>query len=489
MNIEQFSHMGLLLMQQLARSHHPADALRFVRFVLAGRRYTHDPTKPFRQIRLDVRSQQAPFNPDDVVVAYDIDSVIGYVPGPIRMLPGHALSLSAVPNFRDTLTTDNHLKVKIIPRASDPDSWYMVRCHHVPNTCIGKLGLRSKVLACFPALHIEGSTGNHAVSQEDIKTWFEDVIRPAVQVIDPARLTGLPPSYDAAVRQQKSHATGRFHFSSFDIAGELVEHLCIEIQRRAGRFNSFKGMYFLLEFRGMKGVTRTVVARDATMEDILDSRRTGIVKAITPLNPDMLVADGNKFWVDVAEEFSLPDHVLTLDRAAHATTLETVFPLITRQQAEAAVRRQSYAIDTFAQVYQFAGARWPMDLQNENFERCQYYQAYFTVKTLTYSIERDNVHAEVRGTDTLPKNISKLCGKLAASVDAVREAFITPSRGSEEGATGLDGAVRVEARIHWTRADNIMTRRPTNEELLHMLIATKREPVWYVFHMRTNCLL
>jgi hypothetical protein len=470
-NLETFSAAGLRLMQRLDVSHHPRDALEFVRFVLAGKYTTEDPTDPFVQLRMDVRSQQNPFNPADIVMSYDIDSVIGIVHD-LRMLPTATLSFYSTINFQETLTKTNHIRVEI--PIGDNGETGMVFCHTVPNLCMAKFGLRGKVLACFPALSRTSLPTSSAIDADLLATWYNRIVRLAVLDIDPARGANIPVSYAAADPQHRTKSTGRLNFPTFDVSGDLIHQVCGHIRQRCEAFAAFRGVYFLVEIKGIKGATRTVVPADATEADIELDRRMALAKAMEGLELEMLTEEGNEFYFDVAQEFTLRDHVLMLDRSQHPTLLQTVFPRISRTSAEKATKRRSYQHDTFAQTYQVAGARWEVNLQDPAYEDAAYYQAYFSVKTLTYSVGGDNVHSEVKATSTYPLNINHLCANVATRADAVREALVN----DDSNLPLLDGAVRVEVRVPWHKVESVMTRRPTDDEMLAMFIHFQRAPLW-----------
>jgi hypothetical protein len=472
-NIERFVGTALQLARVLFNSHHLRDAWKFIRYVLCGRMYSGDPTTPFQQLRLDVQSQAERINPDAISVSYDVDSLIGLITT-LKMKPGHALSVYAVIDFNHTLTTDNHLLCTFRQENRD----HVVPPHTVPNFCMAKIGTRGKLVVLLPALYCPGAP-DRRVPNEFLKVWYNMIVRPSVEAIDFGRALSFPVSYQAAMVAQKAAADGRYHFSTFDIGGESVEALCHEIENRASHIAAFKGMFFLLEFRGTKGATRWVTPRDATSDDIYYARMHAVSNCIEPLDEEMLV--DNAFWMDVAAEYFQPGKTLMMLKSGHSTVLQTIFPNMTAPEAARCSHRANFHIDTWAQTYQIAGFRHSMKPREETAD-AEYIQGYHTIKSFHYGVNHKNIWHCISARESLPPNISKLCSKLTTWGRTIKEAMDIPATGQEtdrDHETGaLDGAVRIEARVPFTKVDVVMTNRPTDNQMSTMFVAVSHYYIW-----------
>jgi hypothetical protein len=446
---------------------------RFVRYVLCGRLFSGDPSTPFKQIQLDVQSQATPLVTDSISMSYDVDSVIGYTRS-LVMRVGHALSLYSVIDFRHTLTHDNHLKVTIQVNGEE----MTIPLHTIPNFCTAKIGQRGMLCVFFPSLWRAGP-GDRRIDTALLQIWYDDVIWPAVGDIDVGRVNSIPVTYKAAEAQQKAANNGQYHFSTFDVPGESAEALCHAIERHAEAIAAFRDFFFVIVFRGTKGETRYTLPEDATNEEISDARMVALAKAIQPLDPVMLSAANNKFWIDVAAEFYQPGKTLMLLRSGHATLLRNMFPKITADRALAIVKRRDFDVDHWAQVYQLAGFRWNVVFPADDMEMAEYVQAYTTLKTFTYGLGFKNMWSSIAASDTLPTGIAQLCHKLANWTRVIQEAIDTNRGDARDPNTNfLDGAVRVEVRLPWELCESVLMHRPRDRHLKRMFIAVTHVWIW-----------
>jgi hypothetical protein len=479
--LERFVAGGIERARRLCKSHQPRDAWEFARYMLAGRRYTGNPSKPFEQIRLDLRSQSQPLDPDRVQRSQDIDSVIAAT-STIIMKPGHALSVYCLVNFQETLKKNNHLKIGI---TSVTGARVTVPMFHVPNFCIAKIGLRGKVLVLMPKLWAAGQH-DRRVNIEHIRVWWNEIMRRAIGDLDEGRLSSIPTSYAAAEHQQRETGNGHLHSSTYDIPGELVERLCAGIHRYAANITVFHEIVFVVEFRGTKGVARTVIPRDADDDYVRNMRLAAMSECMEPLSDRMLDA-GNRIWMDVASEYTLPGHVVLMDEDEHALMLTTVFPRMSMAKAHRVVNSAQFERDYFAQMYQVSGARYDITSVDPVFENAEYYQNYSTTKNHAYSLDFGNDYSNISTRETLPQGITRLCAKLGRRANGVREAFVNPADDVDNNSVRLDGGVRVEVRIAWSEADEVMIRAPDSARLLRMLYAVRREDVWYELSLSPLC--
>jgi hypothetical protein len=439
---------------------------------LAGREYTGNEENPFVQVRLDVRSQATHLDVDSLNLTFDVDSVIGIV-RTVRLNEGHSLSMYSVINFRETLKKDNHLLTTISHSGTD----ISVPPHTIPNFCMAKIGTRGKVVVLLPRLYRPGLV-DRTVKKEYLEIFYNNIVRRAVNDIDPGRLASIPVSYAAAEAQQKARVNGQYHFSTFDIAGQHVEALCHAIEQYAQQYPTFSDIIYLIEFCGIKGESCYVVCPTTLKADIVHSRWLSVADCFDSLDQDMVL--DNPFWVDVGAEVTLPGKSLRLLRDAHPYVLQWIFPGMNENAAQRVCKHRSFQVNTYAQIYDIVGFWSSIQSNDDVYGGAEYIQAYFTDKSFTYALHK-NIWSPRSARETLPQGLSKLCSDLEDMSNLIRQTRDNPGTDKDNNPIRLDGGVHIEVCVPWDKAENVLLHHPDHRILRRMFIAVDPKAMWWVY--------
>lgn len=462
-----------------------------IRYILAGRVYTGNEDAPFQKISITASTPDHQICPEEIEIWQDIDSMNAVVPI-VGLTEDWPFSVYLLSNFKDTVTKSIHIETVITYRNQD----ISVGIHEVPNLCLGKFNLRDKINVMFPGLYNPG--GSRAVSVSNMEKWYNLLLRPALLEVGEYGPTELPPDYASARANGQSIVNGQFTFGSVEVPGDRVEDLCRTLGRLAEEDEQccdFRGLLFYIERRGVKERTRYLLPRDATEEEQLGLRLEAMRKMFLPF-PEWVFEDHPPYF-DVGMEYLHPEHTVRCLRSGHARLMQYVFPRMGDVLATATVGRQAYYYDSFAQLYEIAGAR--MDIRNKNpaFEGAQYYQIYFPeLKTFSYRLGTKNIYAVRNAQVTLPNKEATFLGHLGKILSMLKVVVGNHQARQPDDPlpSALRGTTRMEVRVPYYLAADVMKGYPSDDVMRAALITFDPHLLWLVvysplFHWLSHLLI
>ncbi|KAH0826430.1 hypothetical protein J3R83DRAFT_5408 [Lanmaoa asiatica] len=359
------------------------DELKFLKFVLAGRRgldLNH-------QRSITINAIQGQPDIQNVTATRDYDSLIGTT----QSLP-YLVSLTVwpVPSFRDTLKSNNHITA--LAYNNQNNNPIHVPMHTIPNLPLGKVANCSSVCIFFPRMY--GAFDSKKISQPDLELIYNRALRPIIRRIMPNQATHWPPTYDAAMRISRDHA-GRLHLGSLNIPAHLLSDFatsCLESIQALRPY--FRDAYFGHELRGWKAAT--VHNLDPDAPDAPDAQnqqgpqhpqpayeRVNALHDLTRVL-DMNAINQDQWLVDIGVEFGIPGKVVTWRSSGHHALVRYLLPDV---QNPAAIlgRSKKYYVDNQMHLKDLAGFRWT---PGSHSDILHYVQAYTTEKAISYQLHQ-----------------------------------------------------------------------------------------------------
>lgn len=437
------------------------DEHKFLKFVLAGR------------CGLDLEDQytvtvNATQGQRDIIrptITRDYDSLIGTT----KTLPySVALTVWPVPNFRDTLTTNNHItSIAFDQRVShlwhslssllNFHLWFYsqqnnaihVPMHSIPNVALGKVANRSAIRVFFPRMY--HAFDSKKIPNEDLEAIYNRCLLPIVRRFMPNQATHWPPNYEAA-RETSRDRSGRFHSSTFDIPVRLLEEFSTAYLESVQTLRPyFQDAYFGHELRGWKAVT--VHNMDSDGNDPAYEHVSALRDLTDVLDMNRIRQD--QWLVDVGLEFGLPGRVVTWRTLGHEALVSYLLP--NHQNPGRALhhgRSKSYHVDHQMHLKDLAGFRWTPGSHSNVF---RYIQAYTTEKAISYQLHQ-GIFSHRKASELLPE---RLRTKLLKDLEEQSKILYDCTGDSEDmDQRAQDGCARLEVRVPLADAAVVLTNFP-----------------------------
>lgn len=274
----------------------------------------------------------------------------------------------------------------------------------------------------------------------------------AAKKVLPNALGSWCPTLDAEINRARGfRARGRASDGMKSIPAEKGTEFANHVARTLRRFAWGKNMYFLLQLRGFKDLSRSpepLTRYDITMAlSDIDWRRARI-------------------WVDMAAELHTPYEFAPLIlRAQHSSFMQQAFDLTPEDVSDG-------EIDPWAATAEAAGGRWNFSDNPRSLHQITSAQVYTTDKNLIYNASFDDRVAKLKPKHAvcMSNQNSKLVvvdQMLVNVVDALTES--------------MPIVARAEVRVPLNKADNVMKGPATMRRLLRRLVAVQwTNEVWYV---------
>jgi hypothetical protein len=300
--------------------------------------------------------------------------------------------------------------------------------HKIPNICLGKLSTRQKTLLFFPQLYQTGSRPN--ITQDDMKTIYNNCIRPTIAQVLPHRLSHWPPSYEMAFVQAQD-VNMQLHLGTIEIPSNLLTAFTTKLTQYLEQHPNFKDCFFYHEWRGMKGGT----AHDGAIGQQVDNAFNSITADLdlTRIIPD-------DWYADVAMELHAPGKVLMWATGSHPSLLRFLIPNIRDIDVTRLMRSKNWQSDTSALIYSLAGFRSPVS-STISTEGIAYINVYTTEKQPTYQLHYGAFRRHI-AQDILPTRLPRLLKDIVQ----IGNMFGNCRENCQEGC------VRVEVRIPLSNA-------------------------------------
>jgi hypothetical protein len=437
-----------------------------LRMGLAGRLYKDMPddlaNDYFEQIRIDPSMDEAKvrLRSGDLRMSSDIDSLIAFS----RILGiSSAIQVAPYPDYKKTLTTDNHLFICIKEK--------LVAAHKVPNFCLAQHTHRGKINIFLPEAYSPDAETRKipSILQQKI---YNKVIYPALRDVNENYVTHLHNTFGQASLVNRERATNKFHGTTTDVPGDMVPYFGGRLRHHAIQSGEpeLSDLIFMVEHRG----TKQLYSWEHGRPDL----RAAAFQALSALFvPEWLDAASTVTFVDLATEIYMNGHCLRVKTESHPAILRWVMKDLSRRDAVAATNLGMFFLDPIAQLYSLSGFRWKPTLGTERYGDTAYLQLYYTDKTISYSLGFNNLFAARPVSTMLPVTIRNLSNDIAKLYNAVLDLKQNPGTEEDDREERQDGAIRIEARIPWAKAADAMEDLSFDEA--KPWIVAYESPVWW----------
>lgn len=315
------------------------------------------------------------------------------------------------------------------------------------------------------------------MDQTQLEQLYNQCVRRTIEALAPEHLSHWPYSYANAYAQYRDKE-GHFHFSSVDIPAHLSEAFGEQLLERVQRYSWGRRAYFIHQLRGTKGYTTHDPRNEGEVDGAVEDLLTGV-------RADLLEQDPDSWFVDVAVEVHLAEHVLQWTTLGFNALLGHCLPEATSAQLDQAGRR--IKMDMSAQIADLAGFRHETSQAVADLTGVHYINAYSTDKAVTYQLH-EGVYRRRKASCFYPKNISKTIKDLSTMEEVFAQCGGTDPEATNdpiapghvaEGIKGQEGAVRLEVRVSFRKMQEVLLDFP--QELLdRAVIAIHPWTWWYV---------
>ncbi|KAG1717976.1 hypothetical protein EDB19DRAFT_1921560 [Suillus lakei] len=307
----------------------------------------------------------------EVTVVRDYDSLISFT----HWIPVISnIFIYPVSNPVDTLTSNIHLKVPM--KIHEHQAEVAVFPHHVPNICLGVVGVRTKLRMFFPALYEDNADRNVELTLEQKTAIYNDGLRPTLQSLNPDTMTNWPTTYGSALTRAKKR-DNRYQYGTRPFPGRMVQRFGYELPRLLAAAHPWaRNIVFMTQVQGVK---------EANQHAPDDRRAASDALSVLMHDLDAELRNEPHCWVDVGLELSEPGFSYQWRTDAHSDIIEH-FTCLTAVQASSYVNRPSrqYSRDIAAGLMHVSGFRGAFSLDDAD---PVYIQAYTTDKALIQQLD------------------------------------------------------------------------------------------------------
>ncbi len=448
------------------------DGHDFLRYALAGRLEIEEVTH-----RLFINPTLNLDAPDAPTISGDFDSLIGLT----KQLPfTQAISIHAVPPFRETLTRDVHLTYPVVRGVSvffvrlclpmevhiRQANTVQVPLHKIPNYMFAKYGVRHQVRVFFPRRY--DPLVSPAISPEHFTNIYNDALLPTIKEVLPEAAAQWPNNYRHATTLARGRG-GQLGTITNDLPQFVLEYFApLFLENLAAMGEQFEDAFFEVEARGVKLQT----VHDPADED---ARREALEKLLTPLDLTLVPEEEvrTRWFVDVALDIHQEGYVLQWLTNAHARLIRHALPAQASRAdnvGDTLVKGTHFHRDLSGHLTDLAGFRLEPRSRGVR-DHVVYMNVYTTDKAATYQ-QNNGVYRRRGSYDLVPGKMDKLL----ADIETINSTFMECA-----GRDGViqDGTARFEIRVNAAFARESLTAMP--EELLEQsVLAVPASMWWYV---------
>lgn len=330
--------------------------------------------------------------------------------------------------------------------------------HKIPNYEFAFWGCRHQIHILFPNLVSENRSSS-VLTQEEKATFYESVLRPAIQSLSPQCASDWPSTYSTEIfRAQKR--SGHLAYQTKIVSAWLIDGLVNEMRSKIEESDTewAKDFVFLHTLRGTKHGTQHQPTRNAAEVALLDYLNKANI-----LETAMSSGD---WYVDVALEFSSEEvHCLQWKTSSHYHLVRALLD-ISEDNARRITERGSskYSRDVSSHLPAVSGCRIEPGSRAQGSYEAVYYHMYTTDKSLTYNPEGGHhgkaiTMSQAMGTIQPPPFIVSLLD--------------TYTKAIENNASNA----RLEVRVPITKAARVLIRFDPNL-IRRSLLLFRRDEWW-----------
>lgn len=249
-------------------------------------------------------------------------------------------------------------------------------------------------------------------------------------------------------------------FGTQEVPGYMIERFGEEVMVRVQLLPFGEGAFFLHTLRGTRG-------RSQHDPNNADEVVAALDDYLSIFNLEAM--DVNEWWIDVALEYSCPDHVLHLRTDAHLHVVKEMLSLEGPRADHLASRLTSlgsslYRRDSTAQLEQLSGFRLSPETAGRG-TKIVYVNAYTTDKASTYLFDNGRFAKYITASEVL-----KI--KSGADIPWVDRLKILYRTAAEQS----DGHARLEIRVSLARAKTCLLS--LSKQLLSRLLVKFTREAW-----------
>lgn len=249
--------------------------------------------------------------------------------------------------------------------------------HHVPNICLGVVGVRTKLRMFFPALYEENNPDRSVELTLEQKTAiYNDGLRPTLQSLNPDTMTNWPTTYESALTRAKKR-DNRYQYGTRPFPSQMVHRFGYELPRLLAAAHPWaRDIVFMTQVQGVKEANQHQPDDHRAAEEAMSV-------LLSDLHPELLTEP--QCWVDVGLELSEPGFSYQWRTDAHSAIIHH-FTCLTPVQAASYVNRPSrqYSKDISAGLMHVSGFRGAFNLGHRD---PVYIQTYTTDKALIQQLD------------------------------------------------------------------------------------------------------
>ena len=316
-----------------------------------------------------------------------------------------------------------------------------VPLNKIPNCALGTVGSRHLTRIFFPMLYLNNGNDDPALSQEQLKTLYDDCIRPAVMVTIPSQASHWPVNHRSALDQARD-TTGHLHFGSIPVPPGRLEDFGHALLARVHARPGFENAYFGHELRGLKGGT--------AHEDEGRHPEEAFNTFFEHIDTDHI--NEADWLVDVGLEIYDPENVVQWSRHSHSAILKYLMPSITDAELRKLRKQNSFHLDNVSQLDDFAGFRTEAGAVGKR-HHITYINVYTTDKCATYQLHT-GIWRRRKAKDLFPKKLDKLMKDL----DIMSKTY--KSCAGDAGQPAQEGCARLEICVRLSRARHALRNTP-----------------------------
>lgn len=285
--------------------------------------------------------------------------------------------------------------------------------HKVPNLCLGKWGTHNMLRVFLPDLYTED--GSSFPSQDAQRTFYEDGLLPAMNVLTGAPATEWPPTYDDGMFHARL-SNGRFAFQtkvlSADYVGDLAFHIRNELTMRGHTMGI--GLVILHQIRGVKNASGHSFDEEAADEALMVFLQTNLLLEDGGNLSDLVDVPDAMWCIDTAVEIVMSDKSCAQWRTdGHCDVVAKVCRISVEKAARITRPGSShYYRDIASHLPAISGCRITPGKTTRGPLNISYLQMYTTDKALIYNPEKGHFGKFVTCTQILSGSGSGFANKL-----------------------------------------------------------------------------
>jgi len=317
--------------------------------------------------------------------------------------------------------------------------------HKIPNFAFGKVAIRSVIRVFLP--HMYGMNDSAKIPVTDMELIYNQSLRPVVVQHMSNMATHWPVSYSTALALYRDNKS-RIHPGSLDIPEHILDVFSKEYLKQLGKVRPyFRDAYFVHEFRGWKGATIhnpfDVAEREVAFSDLTHD-----------LNMDKV--DTENWFVDIALEVGVEEHIATWRTSGHKSLLRHCLPSLNTEGLDNLTNKHAFSQDRMMHLLDLSGFHCETGKHGKE-DDVKYIQAYTTEKTMAYQLHQGLF------TDKNPQDLlmTPKLEKLVQDIEKMSLVLFECTGDGEDQKTPQDGCARIEVRVPMSKALTTLTTCPS----------------------------